>query len=92
MHFTGSLKEQFWLSSLMEENCDILKQAIKTDLTIFWNLEEGTTLLIDGTPHLLHHNQITFLTEFHKVDIQNINNARVLRFNPPFYCINQCRT
>ncbi len=45
MQFTGSLKEHFWLSSLAEENGDILKQAIKTGLTIFWNLEEETCLI-----------------------------------------------
>ncbi|MEO6584153.1 MAG: helix-turn-helix domain-containing protein [Ferruginibacter sp.] len=88
MQFTGSLKEHFWLSSLAEESGDILKQAIKSGLTIFWNLEEDTYLSIDGIEHLLKHNQIIFLTEFHKVHIQSINNSRVLRFNRPFYCIN----
>ncbi len=48
MQFTGSLKENFWLSSLAGENCDILKQAIKTGLTIFWNLEDDACLSIDG--------------------------------------------
>lgn len=88
MQFTGSLKEYFWLSSLAEENSDILRQAIKTGLTIFWNFEEGTTLSIDGINHLLKQNQIIFLTEFHKVKIESINKSRVLRFNRPFYCIN----
>ncbi len=66
MQFTGLLKEQFWLSSLSQENCDLLKQAIKTGLTIFWNLEDDTSLSIDGIEYPLKHNQIIFLTEFHK--------------------------
>jgi AraC-like DNA-binding protein len=88
MHFTGSLKEHFWLSSLVGENCDILREAIKTGLTIFWNLEEETCLSIDGICHSLKPNQLIFLTEFHKVEIQQMNDSRILRFNRPFYCIN----
>jgi AraC-like DNA-binding protein len=88
MHFTGSLKEHLWLSSLIDENHDILRQAIKTGLTIFWNLEDDTCLAIDGMEYLLKQNQIIFLTEFHKVSIQRIKESKVLRFNRPFYCIN----
>lgn len=88
MQFTGVLKENFWLSSLAEENCDILKQAIKTGLTIFWNLEDDACLSIDGIEYLLKHNQIIFLTEFHKLQVERINESRLLRFNRPFYCIN----
>ncbi len=88
MLFTGSLKENFWLSSLAVENCDLLKQAIKTGLTIFWNLENDSTLSIDGIEYSLKKNQIVFLTEFHKLQIDKINESRLLRFNRPFYCIN----
>jgi AraC-like DNA-binding protein len=88
MQFTGPLKENFWLSSLAEENCDILTQAIKTGLTIFWNIEEETHLSVDGISHSLNRNQIIFLTEFHKIQLERIGKSRVLRFNRPFYCIN----
>lgn len=88
MQFTGSINERFWLSSFVEENCDILKQAIKTGLTILWNLEENACLDIDGEEHFLKHNQIIFLTEFHRVDVKRISTSKVLRFNRPFYCIN----
>ncbi len=88
MQFTGSLKENFWLSSLAEENCDILKQAIKTGLTILWKLEDDACLSIDGIEYFLKHNQIIFLTEFHKLQVEKINESRLLRFNRPFYCIN----
>ncbi len=88
MQFTGPLKENFWLSSLAEESCDILKQAIKTGLTILWNLEDDASLSIDGIGYCLKRNQIIFLTEFHKLQVEKINESRLLRFNRPFYCIN----
>jgi len=88
MQLTGLLKEHLWLSSLTKENCDILKQAIRTGLTIFWNLKEDACLSIDGVDYSLKHNQLIFLTEFHKVQVGKINQSRVLRFNRPFYCIN----
>jgi AraC family transcriptional activator of pobA len=88
MHFTGSLKETLWLSSLAEENSDILMQAIKTGLTIFWNLENNTSIFIDGSEHLLQNNQLIFLTEFNKVQVETLPESRILKFNRPFYCIN----
>jgi AraC family transcriptional activator of pobA len=88
MHFTGSLKETLWLSSLAEENSDILMQAIKTGLTIFWNLENNTSIFIDGAEHLLQNNQLIFLTEFNKVQVETLPESRILKFNRPFYCIN----
>lgn len=88
MQFTGLLKEQFWLSSLIAENCDILKQIIKTGLTIFWSREDDSCLVVDGVTYTLKRNQIIFLTEFHKVEVENVNQSRLLRFNRPFYCIN----
>ena len=95
MQFSGSLKEHFWLSSLAGENGDILKQAIKTGLTIFWNLEENTSLSIDGIELSLKHNQIIFLTEFHKVHIQSITNCfKIMRSisicMSSFDCISLC--
>ncbi|MEO6490044.1 MAG: helix-turn-helix domain-containing protein [Ferruginibacter sp.] len=88
MQFTGSLKENFLLSSLAEENFDILKQTIKTGLTILWNLKEDAFLFVDGIEYCLKQNQIIFLTEFHMLQVEKINESRLLRFNRPFYCIN----
>ncbi len=88
MQFTGSLKEHLWLSSSGEENSDILMQAIKTGLAIFWNLENNTSVFIDGSEHLLQKNQLIFLTEFNKVQVETLQESRVLKFNRPFYCIN----
>ncbi len=88
MQFTGSLQEHFCLSSLGEESCDILKQAVKTGLIILWNLKDDANLSIDGINYCLKQNQIIFLTQFHKLQVDKINESRLLHFNRPFYCIN----
>ncbi len=88
MQFTGLLKEHLQISSLCQENIELLRHKVKTGLTIFWNLEDDTCLYIDGTEYLLKCNQLIFLTEFHKVEVGVVNQSRVLRFNRPFYCIN----
>lgn len=87
MQFTGSLKENLWLSTLTEDNIDILTQAIKTGLTILWNKEDEACISVDGIDYFLKQNQIVFFTEFHKLHAQKIKESRLLRFNRPFYCI-----
>lgn len=44
MQFTGLLKEHLHISSLCQENIELLRHKIKTGLTIFWNQEDDTCL------------------------------------------------
>ncbi|MFC3157248.1 helix-turn-helix domain-containing protein [Chryseobacterium arachidis] len=44
-------------------------------------------MVIDKVPYELEHNQIIFLTEFHRIDEITFESARMVRFNQPFYCI-----
>ena len=87
MRFSGKTDEFLLLKEITAENCGLVKEAIKSSLSILWTLEEGTELLIDGVAYSLKPNQLIFLTEFHKVEIIKIRGLRLIRFNRPFYCI-----
>lgn len=87
MQFTGKSKEYLRISTITEENAQILKEPVEGGLSILWNSQESSCLLIDGVPYCLQPNQLIFLTEFHKVEVESISKIRMIRFNRPFYCI-----
>jgi AraC-like DNA-binding protein len=56
-------------------------------MTFIWNVAERLDITIDKVPFQLRKNQIIFLTEFHRIDSIEIEAARMVRFNQPFYCV-----
>ncbi|MEL6866358.1 MAG: helix-turn-helix transcriptional regulator [Bacteroidota bacterium] len=87
MQFNGNTNEYLELSAISSDNCEILNQSRESSLSILWNLESGSRLLIDERPFDLEKNQLIFLTDFHKIKPQKITKMRLVRFNRPFYCI-----
>ncbi|MEM9819537.1 MAG: helix-turn-helix domain-containing protein [Bacteroidota bacterium] len=87
MQFLGKADEYLLLQAITADNCHLLKAHIESSLSILWNQEAGTTLLVDGVSHTLAKNQLIFLTEFHQVKVLKVNTIRLIKFNKPFYCI-----
>ncbi len=87
MKFIGNTNEFIHLETIGEKNCHLLNEKIESGLTILWFTEDQNQLIIDGEAYNFNKNQIVFLTEFHRINIDCISNCRFLRFNRPFYCI-----
>ncbi len=87
MIFLGNIKEYLQLETINNQNSKIINETIESSLTILWFESDHNELIIDGKKQAFSKNEIVFLTEFHKVEINNIDCIRFLRFNRPFYCI-----
>lgn len=87
MKFVGDTKEYIYLETINNDNCDILKENIKSSLTILWFESDDNLFVIDGKAVTFSKNEIVFLTEFHKVVPKTIGDTRMLQFNRPFYCV-----
>jgi AraC-like DNA-binding protein len=75
------------LYELDASNAHIVTEVRDTDMTFIWNVADRMDITIDKVPFQLAKNQIIFLTEFHRIDQVNIEAARMVRFNQPFYCV-----
>ncbi len=87
MKFIGPSSEYLHLEVINASTCFKLKEVIESGLTILWFESDGNELIIDGKPFVFNTNDIIFLTEFHQVEVTQINTVRLLRFNRSFYCI-----
>ncbi len=87
MKFTGRADEFLQLERIDAKNCEIIREAPESSLTALWFTSNGNTLIIDGQRHTFDSGHVVFLTEFHKVEEERIDELRLLRFNRPFYCI-----
>ncbi len=87
MKYHGPNDEYFEVVNITESNCDLLKESPASVLSLLWFVTDGNKLTIDAVGQVFDNNKITFLTEFHKVEIGQVHRLRLLRFNRPFYCI-----
>jgi AraC-like DNA-binding protein len=88
MKFIGNTKEYLCLTTNDIESCNALSEFIENSLTVLWFTQSNQNkLIIDGEEIVFSKNEIVFLTEFHKVSIEKLENVKFLRFNRPFYCI-----
>ncbi|MCS4168457.1 AraC family transcriptional regulator [Sphingobacterium sp. BIGb0116] len=87
MIFTNNSHEVLQIYDLNPTDKDIILNVKKTDMTFIWNTGKKLDMVIDKVPYVLEHNQIIFLTEFHRIDEITFESARMVRFNQPFYCI-----
>ncbi|RZJ23636.1 MAG: helix-turn-helix domain-containing protein [Acinetobacter sp.] len=86
MIFQGPFHEQLMLETIDSSNKKTLFDIHGTDMTIIWNIGESMTVDIDRLGFRLSKNQIMFLTDYHKIDCVDVDSARLIRFNQPFFC------
>ena len=87
MKFTGSTNEYLQLKTLEQSDCSVFSEIIEGSLTILWFQGDANELVIDGKFYTFNKNQIVFLTEFHQVNVNHLEQTRFLKFNRPFYCV-----
>jgi len=87
MKFVGTTDEYFEIIGLNQSNTEAIDNPIEGQLSVIWFLEDNNDLIIDSRPCSFSKNQLICLTSFHKVEIKKIGEAKILRFNSPFYCI-----
>jgi AraC family transcriptional regulator, transcriptional activator of pobA len=87
MIYKGTGNEYLQLENLHSNNCYVPKFPTESPLTFLWFEKEGNAITIDGVNYVLNSNQIMCLTEFHHAHIEQVCNAKMLRFNRPFYCV-----
>jgi AraC-like DNA-binding protein len=86
MNYLGPNQEHLLLEQLTPTNRYLLEEQLPSFQTLVW-FNSKAKFLIDGKEEVFSPNQILCLTEFHQVSVQEIGQAREVRFNRPFYCI-----
>jgi AraC-like DNA-binding protein len=87
MVYENDSKELLCLVELDKANSNVVLDSNETDMTFIWNTGDLLNITVDKVQYQLQKNQIIFLTEFHKIDSIELDTARMVRFNQPFYCI-----
>lgn len=87
MQYKGNNGEYFEVIDITRKNCDILKSSNSNELSLLWFTSDKNQLKIDSVNHTFNTNEIVSITEFHKMEIDDINGLKLLKFNKPFYCI-----
>jgi len=87
MKFIGKQNEYLEAVEITESNCNILKTCGSSELSLLWFTSDNNKLTIDAVQCTFDTNDIISLTEFHKISIEEIHSARLIRWNRSLYCI-----
>ena len=87
MYLKGPTDEYFELRVLDNNDCEVIKESIESSLSILWFQDDQSELKIDGKSKRFYKNEILFLTEFHKIEIDRTGVIQFIRFNRSFFCI-----
>lgn len=87
MKFFGDTNEFLQFKTIEKQDCSVFNEVIEGSLSVLWFLKDHNELTIDGKKYCFEKNQIVFLTEFHKVEVHQLDETRFLRFNRSFYCV-----
>ena len=87
MKFVGKHNEYLEITEVTSANCDIVKTCGKSELSLLWFTSDDNHFLVDAVSYSFNTNDIISLTEFHKIEINKIATARLIRWNRPFYCV-----
>lgn len=87
MKFEGKNEEYLEIIEINSDNCHVLNESRKSELSLLWFTSDNNDLNIDTVGYSFNTNDIISLTEFHKIDARKIVTARLFRWNRDFYCI-----
>ncbi|MFT6962331.1 MAG: AraC-like DNA-binding protein [Flammeovirgaceae bacterium] len=87
MNYSGRNGEYFEVIDINQQNCEILTNSQENELSLLWFTADNNQLKIDSIQHTFNTNEIICITEFHKLEIDEIKGLKLLKFNKPFYCI-----
>ena len=87
MKFEGPNDSFIEVLDITANNSGLLDESKENELSLLWFQSDDNKLFIDTAPFLLNTNDIVSLTEFHKIEVEKLSKAVLIRCNRPFYCI-----
>lgn len=87
MKFTGQNSEYIEIIDINKSNANILNESKPSELSMIWFKTDNNKINIDAIDYVLNANDIISLTEFHRIRVDDILEATLIRWNRSFYCI-----
>jgi len=87
MKFFGKHNEFLELTKLNSASLDEINNIPESGLQLIWFGNGIHKFKIDAVEYEFKENDIVFLTEFHKIEAQELGEVMLLRFNRAFFCI-----
>jgi AraC family transcriptional activator of pobA len=87
MIYRGQNNEFIELIYLQKGSLLTFDHTVAYPLTFVWLKGQTTEINYEGMNICLKDNTILCLTSFHKIEFNNLETARVIKFNREFYCV-----
>ncbi len=89
MIYTGPNKEFIELTDLHRGSSLTFDNTVSYPLTFVWVKGQTAEIQFEGMNQSLNDNTVLCLTSFLKITFNNLETARVIKFNREFYCVKE---
>jgi AraC family transcriptional activator of pobA len=89
MEFIGPAGEYLFVSAISKTENEKISKFNDTTLTIIWNTRKDSKLVINKRDYILKQNEMIFLTQFNQIDVSEIDEVNLLKFNCALYGANE---
>lgn len=87
MIFKGINNEFIELTDLIKGSSLTFDNTLSYPLTFIWLRGQLSEIDFEGKNLTLNNNTILCLTSFHKIELNRLETARIIKFNRQFYCV-----
>jgi len=88
MKYFGNSDEYFEILEITDTNKELLSERREGVLGVIWFVGENSLVNIDTIDYKFEKNDILCITNLHNIAPNTIEKAKFIRFNAPFYCLN----
>ena len=87
MKFRGVNEQYFETKLIGLSDKHSIENLQSSELILLWFDDDGNELIIDNVKYTFNKNEIVCLTEFHRVEVNTLSKAKMIKWNKYFYCI-----
>ncbi|QRE04913.1 helix-turn-helix domain-containing protein [Flavobacterium psychrophilum] len=87
MNYTGQNNEILELKEYKKDELLRLEKDLNNPLLFIWVKGKDCEIKYEGTTQIIKDNTILCLTVFHRIEFNNLETARIIKFNREFYCV-----
>ncbi len=87
MRYQGRNSEYFETQIISPINKEVIENSNPSELTLVLFESDGNRIKVDNVEYTFNQNDVVCFTEFHQINVLEIQKAKFIKWNKQFYCV-----
>ncbi len=87
MKYQGRNNEYFETQTVTSTNKEVIECAKPSELILLLFESDGNRIQVDNVEYTFNRNEVVCFTEFHHINVLEVQQAKFVKWNKQFYCV-----